>query len=259
MRKRSFLFSMVGAASLLAACSPVPDGILSQKDMQAVMTDMEIAESLIDADAETYKDDAQKLALYESVFRKYHITRAEYDSSLMWYARNLDIYMRVVNMVSDDVRSRIDKLGDVQRIDTEVNNNDSVDIWPRRPYLTFTPDAPFNGTTFDLKPTLAYPSGSSFVLRMKVWGVTSSMKHKPELRLCVEQKDTTLVVNSQITRDGYHEVSLKSVPTKRVQRVYGYIRLDNRDMRYYKVYADSISLMCYNFKSLPFKKENNPK
>ena len=85
------------------------------------------------------------------------------------------------------------------------------------------------------------------------------MKHKPELRLCVEQKDTTIVVNNQITRDGYHEVSLKSVPTKRVQRVYGYIRLDNRDMSYYKVYADSISLMRYNFKSLPFKKENNPK
>ena len=217
---------------------------------------MQIAEGIISSDNETYKDDAQKLALYESVFRKHHITRAEYDSSLMWYARNLDIYMRVYNMVSDDIRSRIDNLGDVQRIDTEVNNNDSVDIWPRRPYLTFTPKAPFNGTTFDLKPKQSYPPGSSFVLSMHIWGINPSMKHKPEIRLCVEQNDTTIIINEQIRADGYHETELKSVPTKRVKRVYGYIRLDNKDMNYYKVYADSIRLMRYNFKSVGFKKSD---
>lgn len=238
----------------LAGCSPVPDGILSQKEMQAVMTDMYIAESMISADNETFRDDAQKLALYESVFRKYNITRAEYDSSLMWYARNLDIYMRVCNMVSDDLKKRIADLGDVQRIDTEVNNNDSVDIWPRRSYLTFMPEAPFNGTTFNLAPKQPYPSGSSFVLSLEVWGINAAMPQRPEIRLCVEQSDTTLVINQKIQKDGYHEVQLKSLPTKRVRRVYGYIRLDNRDMYYHKIYADSIRLMRYNFKSVAFKK-----
>jgi len=256
MRRKGLVCGIVGAMAWLSACSPVPDGILSQKDMQAVLTDMQIAEGIISSDNETYKDDAQKLALYESVFRKHHITRAEYDSSLMWYARNLDIYMRVYNMVSDDIRNRIDNLGDVQRIDTEVNNNDSVDIWPRRPYLTFIPKAPFNGTIFDLKPKQPYPPGSSFVLSMHIWGINPSMKHKPEIRLCVEQNDTTIVINEQIRTDGYHETMLKSLPTKRVKRVYGYIRLDNKDMNYYKIYTDSIRLMRYNFKSVGFKKSD---
>lgn len=255
MRKRSFLYG-VGVAIGLVSCSPVPDSILSQKKMQAVMTDMYIAESLISADNETFKDDVQKLALYESVFRKYNITRAEYDSSLMWYARNLDIYMRVCNMVSDDFKRRIRDLGDVQRIDTEVNNNDSVDIWPRRSFLTFMPDVPFNGTTFDLKPKQPYPSGSSFVLSMEVWGINPTMSQRPEIRICVEQSDTMLVVNEKIQNDGYHEVQLKSIPTKRVRRVYGYIRLDNRDMYYHKIYMDSIRLTRYNFKSVGFKKED---
>ena len=74
MRGRGFIYGVVGAIALLSACSPVPDGILSQKDMQAVLTDMQIAEGIISSDNETYKDDAQKLALYESVFRKHHIT-----------------------------------------------------------------------------------------------------------------------------------------------------------------------------------------
>ena len=108
--KRWFLYGLAGWG--LMGCSPVPDGILSQKEMQAVVEDMQIAEAMISSDRETYQDNAQKLALYESVFRKHHITRAEYDSSLVWYARNLDIYMRVYNMVTDGMEARIDALGD---------------------------------------------------------------------------------------------------------------------------------------------------
>ena len=33
MRGRGFIYGVVGAIALLSACSPVPDGILSQKDM----------------------------------------------------------------------------------------------------------------------------------------------------------------------------------------------------------------------------------
>ena len=97
---------------------------------------MQIAEAIINADQDTYRDDAKKLALYESVFNKYHITQAEYDSSLTWYAQNLDIYMRVYNLVSKDIEDRIHDLGDVERTEVDTQKSDSVDIWSRRNYLT---------------------------------------------------------------------------------------------------------------------------
>lgn len=40
---------------------------------------------------------------------------------------------------------------------------------------------------------------------------------------------------------------LKTIPTKKVKRVFGYIRMDNMDTTYYKVYIDSLSLMKYNY------------
>ena len=84
------------ATTLLAACSKVPDGILSEKKMQGVLTDMLLAEAMVNVDYNTYKSDTMKLALYESVFRKHDIiTQAVYDSSLVWYAVTLDIYMEV--------------------------------------------------------------------------------------------------------------------------------------------------------------------
>ena len=66
------------ATTLLAACSKVPDGILSEKKMQGVLMDMLLAEAMVNVDYNTYKSDTMKLALYESVFRKHDITQAVY-------------------------------------------------------------------------------------------------------------------------------------------------------------------------------------
>lgn len=103
------------ATTLLAACSKVPDGILSEKKMQGVLTDMLLAEAMVNVDYNTYKSDTMKLALYESVFRKHDITQAVYDSSLVWYGRNLDIYMEVYNRVLADLNKRINNLGMCRR------------------------------------------------------------------------------------------------------------------------------------------------
>ena len=230
---------------LLMSCSKVPDEILSEKEMQRVMTDMLMAESLIGIDYNTYKNDTIKAALYASVFKKHGIDKAMYDSSLVWYGKNLDIYMKVYERVLADVNKQIVALGDVQVDATPASNRDSVNIWPRRAFLTFSPTAAFNGQTFDIHPSINFPSGSRFVFGMRFWGLTKGQKTL--VRLAAEQGDTTIVIDRTFEKDGYHEIALSSVSTKRVKRVYGYIRLNSADSAYYKVYVDSLSLMRYNY------------
>ncbi len=92
----------------------VPDDILSEKKMQAVQVDMQLAEAMINLDSKAFSDNARKEALYQSIFRKYDITQAEYDSSLIWYGRHLDIYMKVYDRVLADLNKRQKALGDVQ-------------------------------------------------------------------------------------------------------------------------------------------------
>ena len=46
------------AMAMLAACSRVPDEILSEKEMQKVMTDMLLAESMVGLDYNAYKTDS---------------------------------------------------------------------------------------------------------------------------------------------------------------------------------------------------------
>lgn len=240
------VFLLLG--TLLIACSKVPDDILSEKKMQAVQIDMQLAEAMISIDGKNFPDDSYKEALYQSIFRKHDITEAEYDSSLVWYGRNLDIYMKVYDRVLADLNKQQKDLGDVQASAAPTTKNDSVDIWPRRPFLTLEPNAIFNGVVFEVKPETNYSSGSSFVLAMHVWGMNKEMRNKPEIRLSVDQGDTIITVNDKILRDGYHETILRSVPTKQIKRVYGHIFLDNADSASYnKIYLDSLNLMKYNY------------
>lgn len=233
----------------LSACSKVPDEILSEKKMQQVVKDMMVAQSMTSGDYKSYPDNESKQALYEGVFRKHGITQAEYDTALVWYGRNLDIYMKVYERVLADIDRDIKALGDVQADAGPVSNSDSVNIWPRRPYLTLYPEALFNGVVFDSRPETSYSSGSIFVLGMRVWGIRKGMRTFPQVRLSADQGDTIVTVNELLKHDGYQEIWLRTVPTKRVKRVYGYIRLDNTASDYYKVYIDSINLIKYNYGS----------
>lgn len=231
----------------LLACSKVPDGILSEADMQKVLLDMQVAEALTGINYQDYATDSVKIALYESVFRKHKITQAEYDSSLVWYGRNLDIYMKVYERMIADINREIADLGDVQASAAPVSNRDSVDIWPRRRMMAFQPENVFNAITFDIQPETNYSSGSSFVLGFRIWGLKDNATYKPEIRLNAVHRDTILTVNEEITKDGYYEVVLRTMPTRQVRKVYGYIRLDNTDQDYFKVYIDSLNLVKYNY------------
>lgn len=242
--------------ALVAACGKVPDGVLTEKQMQAVQVDMQLAEAIVNNTGGSFPDDAHKEALYQSIFRKHKITQAVYDSSLVWYGRNLDVYMKVYDRISADLEKRIKDLGDVQANVVTVNT-DSVDIWALRTNFTFEPKAIFNGITFNINPETNYSSGSSFVLGMNIWGLNAKMRHTPEVRLSVDQGDTILTVNHIITEDGYSETILRSLPTKQIKRVFGYIRLNNSDSTsYYKVYADSLNLMRYKYGSLTELKDS---
>lgn len=244
----------------LTTCSKVPDHILSEKKMQAVLTDMQLAEAIIASDYNRYNNDSIKKVLFNSVFAKHGITQALYDSSLVWYGQNLDIYLQVYDRAKLDIEQRIKDLGDVQAKAAPSSNQDSIDIWPRRSSLVLSPISLFNGAGFDIVPDKSYSSGSSFVLGMKVWGLTKGMKHYPEVRLRADQGDTIVSVSGQFSKDGYHELVLKTLPTKQVKRVYGSIRLENAENAYYKVYLDSINLMKYNYGSGPvqLKKDTLP-
>ena len=61
--------------------------------------------------------------------------------------------------------------------------------------------------------------------------------------------DTIVSISKEILSEGYHELALRTVATKQIHRVYGYMIMDNADATYHRIYFDGINLMKYNFGS----------
>lgn len=250
MQKKLYKYSLAFIAIVgMTACSKIPDNILSEKKMKDVMIDIYLAEGLLSGNYHSSSDSTRKIALYQSVFRKHKITQSVYDSSLVWYGKNLDILMDVYDLALNSINEQVRALGDVQASALPTSNRDSINIWPRRDYMTLTPEALFNGVIFDIKPDQNYSSGSGFVLGIRAWGITDRMRYVPEIRISIDQGDTTIITHKKITEEGYHQAVVRGMPTKQIRRVYGYIRMDNTDTDYSKIYIDSLNLMKYNYGS----------
>ncbi|MDR1746727.1 MAG: DUF4296 domain-containing protein [Tannerella sp.] len=234
-----------------ASCSRTPKGILSEEKMRQVLVDMQLAEAMINSDQGKYGPMDERMRLYQAVFDKYHLTKAEYDSSLIWYGKNLDIYMQIYEMAEADVKQRIEAIGDVKPEVTSQSSADSVDIWVYRKYYELSPDALVNTVLFDFQPDEPYSSGSIFLFGMNVWGLPlpSATETPIVVQLRAFQSDTIVSVKDTIRADGYHELMLRTISTKKVVRVYGYIRSDIRDVRYHKIYLDQLLMMKFRYGS----------
>ena len=269
----------------LAACTKVPGRFLSEKEMTQVLIDMQLAESIISTDYRSGDDDIEKEAIYRSIFIKHQIDEALYDSSLLWYGRNLDIYMRVYENVIKALKVQKLALGDYKLDDLHINKKDSINIWELPSMLELTDNLLDNKVTFDLFPKDTYLAGSKFVLSMHVWGVPSDTLYYPVLKFRIEQRDTILTFEQKIMQDGLFEASFQSDSTQTVKRILGSIALNGAILHSsskdslsvsdtitqpdgelihldslldidhgYKVYLDTISLMRYHHKPASTKK-----
>lgn len=225
--------------------------MISEKKMRKVLVDMHLAEAMISMNPQDYVNTEEKKAVFQAVFDKYNLTEAEYDSSLLWYGKNLDLYMRIYNLALSDVKKRIEGMGDVKPEAAPNVNQDSVDIWIYPKYYEFSPLALSNTIIFDFKPAGGYASGSAFILGFQVWGISSEVHLPVNLHIRANQNDTTLIIKNTVKNDGYHEILVKTLPTKKVERVYGYIRLEKGlpSVPYHKIYLDEFRFTRFNYGS----------
>ena len=247
MKNKSKTLFFLIIICLSVSCSRVPKDVISEKKMRKVLYDMQMAEAMVSVEFEQYRTTDAKQKLYDAVFDKYGITQAQYDSSLIWYGENMDLYMSIYNLVLKDIQKNIDLLGDVRQdpLSGEASAKDTLDIWIQNNSFVFTHGASFAQLDFNIKPQIPYSQGSIYKLSFNIWGVLPSMRDKPSVKLSVVQGDTILNVNREIPTDGYQETTLKTLDARQVNRIFGYVFINNAE-KFHRIYLDDIQLMKYN-------------
>ena len=255
MPKPTRLISLAMLAVLLLSCDKAPGGVMSVNDMADLIVDLQLAEAYIDTHSAEFVTDSSKQVIKQSVFKKHGITQQDYDSSLVWYAHNMDSYGRAYDKAVRKLQARYDKLdvaGNDAPADVMVGGvpaggpthnaiprssrgrnlthvtipnstdarADTFDLWQGRRDYVLTQGARRGFITFDVQPDEYRQPGDRYQLAYRLTRCGNEFK----VCLAVDYADGA---TSQITRgtnsDGWVMVDVQSDSARHVRRIYGYV------------------------------------
>lgn len=219
MRKRKltyYLLSFLIGSTSIVSCGGNKDA-LSRDKMVEILHDIQLAEAIYQTKYNDFNSKEQKDALIQGILDKHGITQAELDSSLVWYADNAEIYMRVNDSVISSLKKEVQhysKLLPQGMGASNVNNS----ILPSYYYLS----ADIPTLTFDIDSVHIhdYPR---FSLEFNTLGVQEQIK--AELEVLFEYKDTTITERRVLNADAQFKVLGDTLPLKNIS---GYIHIDPR-------------------------------
>jgi len=142
LNKVNLIVSFLGFILLFSACDGRPKGVLSQTKMANVLTEMHKTDALL-AEKELLDSSYSTKMLYNFIFKKYDITKAEFDSSLVWYTKNPQRFENVYDNVMiqlTDLQKDVAK-GKYHPIDSIEARKIKYNIWNKRLKYILTKDS----------------------------------------------------------------------------------------------------------------------
>lgn len=224
---------------LVSGCNRRPKSVLSDDEMVDLMVDMAVAEVYMQNRAGGYISEVDKDAITEKILKQHGLTKADLDSTLNWYGRNMDKYCNLYAKVDAELAKRAKSVGSEQR-KVESEN----DLWPYSRHLMLSSLSGSDNFNFSL-------DGSKLnrgdLLEWKMRGRHSL--------------DGTVMLGVNYADGGsgyvYHQlggsnvvVSFQTDTARQVRRVFGVLRL--RDRMLMPAYLDSVQLQVLPLDTLNY-------
>ena len=94
---------------LLVVVGCRPRGVLSNSEMRDVLYDLHRVDGAIQVAGYNYSHDQEVAGYYKNVLDKHGITQAQFDSSLVWYTDNPQIFNKIYPKVLERLEADFDR------------------------------------------------------------------------------------------------------------------------------------------------------
>ncbi|WP_414630790.1 DUF4296 domain-containing protein [Bacteroides sp. UBA939] len=227
-----------------------PSIVISDADMENILYDYHMAKAM--GEEVPYNDGYKKVLYVESVFKKYGITQATFDSSLVWYARNPETFSKVYTKVNQRLKAERDVINHLVSIrdnkPKESLPGDSIDVWAwRRIYQ-------LSGIPMDNRVTFTLPSDTNFKdrdtlrwnVRFRFYNGTPDSMYAPVMAMQIVYKNDSILDDLlKVYSSGVKSLSLSGDTLGEIKEIRGFIYypVENASQT---LLADHISLMRYH-------------
>lgn len=174
------------------SCIDRPESVLSDDEMVDLLVDVHRSEGLLELQKGHINDETYQQSIMASVLVKHGVTREQYDSSLMWYAKHLKLFVRVYSHVEERLNEEYDvwNLLVAESKDFDVSEaGDSVELWTLRDYLVLDQERRTSYRLWELQTDSNYVAGDTLRWSFDVSKLVKGQKLLASMSLRPREKD----------------------------------------------------------------------
>lgn len=250
-RNRIQWYSVALLAFCLTACQVKrPKDVLPDAKMENVLYDYHIAKAM--GEEVPYNESYKRLLYIESVFKKHGITQANFDSSMVWFARNPEVLTKIYEKINLRLKAERDGINHLIAIrdnkPKESLPGDSIDVWAWQHIYQLT------GMPLDNKLIFNLPSDTNFhardtlqwKVRFRFYNGTPDSLYAPLMAMKIRYENDSIINNLlKIKETGVQTISLFADTLGKIKEVSGFIYYPMQKTSQ-PLLIDHISLMRYH-------------
>jgi hypothetical protein len=132
LHKPALYYLILFLSVLMLSCNSRPENILDRDAMTAFLTDLHRLDGALASKGFGTIDQRENIYYYNALLKKHAITKAEFDSSLSWYAKNPKKFERIYVSVIENLTTLEQQVknGYFHPVDSVKLRNSEQKLWP---------------------------------------------------------------------------------------------------------------------------------
>lgn len=217
----------------LASCKPgTPKQYIQPGHMEDILVDYHMACAMAQQEGTSQEDRNYRQALYvEAVMRQHGVTKAEFDSSLVYYYKRADrfepIYKRVAERLEEQALVMGASESEIGKYASLNATGDTANIWNERSTMLLMPRLPYNLWEFSIDEDSLFRQGDRLLLQFMADFMYQDGSKNALAYLSVDFTDTVVSRNMHFSSTGLNQLNFDASSIKQdIRRVRGFFYLD---------------------------------
>lgn len=230
---RACALIVVGVLMLMAACKPgTPSQYIQPGDMEDILVDYYMAKAMaMRVTDHSYEEHEYDAALYmEAVFKKHGVTKAAFDSSLVYYFTRADRFDPILQKVMERLEEKALVMGasegEIGKYASYNITGDTANVWADRATALLLPAPPYNRWEFQIDADSTYRKGDALMMMFMSDYMYQTGNKDGMLYIAVEYEDTVVSRNLHFSVSGISQLRVPEDTTRVIQTIKGFFYLD---------------------------------
>ena len=246
---------------VLVACKPqTPKQFIQPDEMEDILVDYHVAMALAE-DVNESGTSMRREMYMESVLKQHGVTKADFDSSLVFYYTHSERFQKMYKRVSDRLEEKALSLGategEIGKYASLTSDGDTANVWNDRTTLMLRPMPPFNRFDFEVEADTTFRRGDNFLVQFMTDYVYQDGSKDGLLYVAVEYTDTVVMRQLRYTYAGLSQLRIDTGVKSDIKRLRGFFYLggaNDQTTTLRLLFINSIQLIRFHSKDEPAKK-----